>query len=1008
MRKKAIAVAAFGVSILAAQNSITVTTPNLSLPQSNGMTITVTMNRVLDTSSGAANFFYYIVDGGDPQMPAGTDPPSRYDYITPATILSDTCTLDTTALANGPHVLYIDVKSYSSTNGYTQGGIYGPVAFTTNNGRIPWQLRANYKELWLTPNQSVQITAKLVYSDKSSVAVPAASAQFSVAASAVAMVDGTGNVTGLAEGDTLLTITASGFASTVRVHVNSQNNTPHFGRDGSLLSSYEATKSLFVRSMFFLGYNDINSSQQVVTDLQNAQVNTFEGGLYLSPVSEPNFAQWQADITQTVFQPAAAAIAASGMNALFTGDEIARGDARMYESTRGASTAWSPNPIVYTLNWAQSLGHTIGIEMVDEVSYMYGYNPYPQGGLGQAGGPQQIACVNNNCTVTWPGWEVNGGNRFLVTGAVSNPNLNRNINNYYTLNGVNSSTFTFTASGVGTGTFTAATDPALVLQVYAFGPQGANGLDYVHNDAVSVLMNTIHSAGQSRPMLTWPVAGDMSNAVQPWQGDPNTSDFGTMYYSFLSTSYPWGPTLREAQYTEDTNFDLKYPSFQRDRPILMETTNTGPQYFLVGTPVPVTTINGNTIQFSQPHNITDVVNAVPRFSLTGNSNSGLNTRFLVYAIVDATQVRAYLNQPVTVNSTWQMGGTATYPDGQAFSITGMQVSDANNANIDLMNAGTQLCPTQSEANGQVVTVTGSPYGPFNKQWFVTTNNCGLLNIKELPTGSGTGGTAEIIYNNNPPPINDGGRLSMVVAASVAYAAAKGFAGVRSYGYGENLNTDPGTNAIFAGDCTSVSCGIQPLANPRANGPDSAARWQAMGYANNLISQIEPYLLTPKLHSPDYGPSMVTAARSSAAGNLLMMINFTETQVTETIDLSAYNPNGMAGILYRMSSTSFTQSGTTGNSQQVTFAPGETLVWAFPANGRSSCDLNGDGSVTAVDIQLVVDQALGLAACSTGDVNGDGMCNVVDVQIVIDAALGLACKAGASPQSLPVGRLVRRR
>jgi len=41
-------------------------------------------------------------------------------------------------------------------------------------------------------------------------------------------------------------------------------------------------------------------------------------------------------------------------------------------------------------------------------------------------------------------------------------------------------------------------------------------------------------------------------------------------------------------------------------------------------------------------------------------------------------------------------------------------------------------------------------------------------------------------------------------------------------------------------------------------------------------------------------------------------------------------------------------------------------------------------------------------------NGDGACNILDVQIVIDAALGGQCQAGASPQSLPVTSLVRKR
>jgi len=60
---------------------------------------------------------------------------------------------------------------------------------------------------------------------------------------------------------------------------------------------------------------------------------------------------------------------------------------------------------------------------------------------------------------------------------------------------------------------------------------------------------------------------------------------------------------------------------------------------------------------------------------------------------------------------------------------------------------------------------------------------------------------------------------------------------------------------------------------------------------------------------------------------------------------------------------------------------------------SACDLNGDGLVNVIDIQLAIDQALAIYPCTTGDINGDGQCNVLDVQRVINAALGGGCKVG---------------
>lgn len=64
-----------------------------------------------------------------------------------------------------------------------------------------------------------------------------------------------------------------------------------------------------------------------------------------------------------------------------------------------------------------------------------------------------------------------------------------------------------------------------------------------------------------------------------------------------------------------------------------------------------------------------------------------------------------------------------------------------------------------------------------------------------------------------------------------------------------------------------------------------------------------------------------------------------------------------------------------------------------ASAALSCDLNADGSVNVVDVQLSVNKALGLATCGAGDLDGNGSCNIIDVQRVISAALGQSCRLG---------------
>jgi hypothetical protein len=73
------------------------------------------------------------------------------------------------------------------------------------------------------------------------------------------------------------------------------------------------------------------------------------------------------------------------------------------------------------------------------------------------------------------------------------------------------------------------------------------------------------------------------------------------------------------------------------------------------------------------------------------------------------------------------------------------------------------------------------------------------------------------------------------------------------------------------------------------------------------------------------------------------------------------------------------------------APGidNALAWRLTV---SPCDLNNDGTVNVLDVQLMVSQAIGTAAC-TNKLDGAATCDVIDVQRVVNAALGGACRQG---------------
>lgn len=61
----------------------------------------------------------------------------------------------------------------------------------------------------------------------------------------------------------------------------------------------------------------------------------------------------------------------------------------------------------------------------------------------------------------------------------------------------------------------------------------------------------------------------------------------------------------------------------------------------------------------------------------------------------------------------------------------------------------------------------------------------------------------------------------------------------------------------------------------------------------------------------------------------------------------------------------------------------------PGPAASMCDLNKDGSVNALDLQLLINSILGVpGSLLGGDLNGDGSTNVLDLQLLINVILGV--------------------
>ncbi|MGD0977410.1 MAG: dockerin type I domain-containing protein [Minisyncoccia bacterium] len=98
--------------------------------------------------------------------------------------------------------------------------------------------------------------------------------------------------------------------------------------------------------------------------------------------------------------------------------------------------------------------------------------------------------------------------------------------------------------------------------------------------------------------------------------------------------------------------------------------------------------------------------------------------------------------------------------------------------------------------------------------------------------------------------------------------------------------------------------------------------------------------------------------------------------------TTYTVAGLTPGTYYFAVTAYNTSGLeSGFSNEVSTTVGST--------SGSICDINGDGNVNVLDLQLLVNIILGIHTpiSGKGDINGDGNTNVLDVQYLANVILG---------------------
>lgn len=164
-----------------------------------------------------------------------------------------------------------------------------------------------------------------------------------------------------------------------------------------------------------------------------------------------------------------------------------------------------------------------------------------------------------------------------------------------------------------------------------------------------------------------------------------------------------------------------------------------------------------------------------------------------------------------------------------------------------------------------------------------------------------------------------GAVPRAVVSGIMSAAAVGSAGVKLYKF-DTAFTDRrdslGNGAEFESD----------------GGPNTGEvlNWQAMGYASaTLTKALQEYVLGTPVNSPYLGRNIITGARTSTNGNLLIVVNGWDAPRTVLVDLSAYT-TGRAVLRYNVFDTGIKVQ-SLGNivGDTVTLRAGETAAYLLP-------------------------------------------------------------------------------
>jgi len=503
---------------------------------------------------------------------------------------SVTLTLDTTKYANGEHELYIAMHSNTWPSGHPEhkswrnwrAGFERVVNF--QNGHNLMDISANYLHVYVHPGEVVLLGCRRLFTDGTPETCQAPS--YSSSDPRVIAVSASGRAkAGNQEGFATITVAENKKTTHVYAWVKKQLVIPNFTDGGRMSTSYMPGESFFVVAPFALSARDVMSQPTLLWQLKQAGVNTLSEGFYQNPRNlQATYLDWVRNYNANV-APEWDFARIHHFHVLATGDEVCRdigGEAWWTLNWLPAKTA-----VQYAMQKLAASGVAIGVDMVDEVSMMWGSTPSPPGQIGGPKSFESVSCSAGKCTVRWPDNPVNSarspfGTSFALTGsrvlALDTPR-----DHMFTATNIAADSFDFVAAGPVNGSFTRNNDPGLTFLWWAgrFSGCPKEPCDPpVPNDALLRITTWLRNT-KPRVPLSWPPLGQSPASVQAaWMGPNSISDYASDYWVPLNSAhtYTWSAGVQEWNHGMRQAFYERQSVLMLDRPQLLLDSVAGPFY----------------------------------------------------------------------------------------------------------------------------------------------------------------------------------------------------------------------------------------------------------------------------------------------------------------------------------------------------------------------------------------------------------------------------------------------